>query len=89
MAARVLRTELTPQKAADHLLRYVTSTSKNMLGRLKDDTTVVVVDLNPSGVGIPKRAMLPCCATSSTQVSADVVAPQTAPVVKERVSESQ
>ena len=47
-AVRVVRHAPTAQAAADALVRLASHLSMERLGRLKDDTSCVVVDLNPS-----------------------------------------
>ena len=47
-AVRVVRHAPTAQAAADALVRLARNLSMKQLGRLKDDTSCVVVDLNPS-----------------------------------------
>jgi phage replication-related protein YjqB (UPF0714/DUF867 family) len=45
-----------PQNAAEQLLRYAKRAAKDSgLAALKDDTTIVVVDVNPSRLGILAR----------------------------------
>lgn len=67
-AAHTLRTHATPQAAAARLVRMARDRSLNRFGLLKDDTTVLVVELNPSFQPMPKRSgdglFVGCCGGS-------------------------
>ena len=52
-AAMVLRTSSSAQAAASRLVRVASRRSHSALGRLKDDTTALVIELNPSGLPLP------------------------------------
>ena len=54
-AGKVARKAASPQAAATALVRLASNRSKAQLNRLKDDTTVVVVDLNPSQLKVTTR----------------------------------
>ena len=65
-AARLLCSERTAQACADRLIELAVNRSKRRFNDLKDDVTVVVVELNPSGAPPPLTRARGggCCALS-------------------------
>lgn len=68
-AAKLVRREATAQQAADRLVRLAKNRSLSALGQLKDDTTLLVVDLNPSGLvtwpALEQATPVPCSCVMS------------------------
>ena len=63
--AAMARKSISAQAVADNIVATAVRRSKRKLNRLKDDTTCVCVDLNPSGVIVySDRTTSGCCAVS-------------------------
>lgn len=64
-AARLLRTTQTAQRAAEQLVSLAKSRSVSRIGRLKDDTTVIVATVNPAALdswpAIESSSFFGCC----------------------------
>lgn len=63
-ASKVLKKGKTPTSCADKLLEMALFRSNSKFNELKDDTTVMVIELNPSGEPIQLAATASCCAIS-------------------------